>query len=117
MHELGLCEDIVAAVERHAGGRTVVRVRVRVGRLHHVHPEAFEQSFSLAAAGGVAEHATAELVLVPVRTRCRECDGDAESDEQIVACPACGSFEIELTGGDELVLESLEYAPVSTERS
>ena len=117
MHEFGLCEDIVAAVERHAAGRTVVRVRVRVGRLHHVHPEAFEQSFALAAAGGVAESATAELVLLPVRAHCRECDEDAESDEQIIACPACGSFEIDLTGGDELMLESLAYATVAAERS
>ena len=34
----GLCSSIVDAVERRAGDRSVVRVRVRVGRLHHVHP-------------------------------------------------------------------------------
>jgi len=110
MHELGLCEDIVAAVEKRATGRTVARVRVRVGGLHHVHPEAFEQSFAVAAAGGVAEGARAELVLLPVRARCRACGVDAEADELIVVCPACGSFDVELTGGDELLLELLEYA-------
>ncbi|HEY2429753.1 MAG TPA: hydrogenase maturation nickel metallochaperone HypA [Acidimicrobiales bacterium] len=117
MHELGLCEDIVAAVEQRAAGRAVARVRVRVGRLHHVHPEAFEQSFAMAAAGGVAEEATAELVLLPVRARCGACGGEAEADELMTACPACGSFDLELTGGDELVLESLEYAsPAATGR-
>ena len=25
------------------------------------------------------------------------------------ACPGCGSVDIELVGGDELVLESIEY--------
>ena len=114
MHELGLCEDIVAAVEQRAAGRDVVRVRVRVGRLHHVHPEAFEQSFAVAAAGSVAEDAAAELVLLPVRAHCRACGHDAEADEIIPLCMACGSVDIELTGGDELVLESLEYAPVRT---
>jgi hypothetical protein len=64
VHELGLCASIVDAVENRAGTRPVARVRVRVGRLHHVHPEAFEQSFAVAAAGTVAEHAVAELVLV-----------------------------------------------------
>jgi hydrogenase nickel incorporation protein HypA/HybF len=111
MHELGLCEDIVAAVEQRAAGRTVVAVRVRVGRLHHVHPEAFEQSFAVAAAGGVADGAVAELVLVPVRAACNECGEQSESDELMTACPSCGSFDIELTGGDELMLEWLEYAP------
>ena len=117
MHELGLCEDIVAAVEQRAAGRPVARVRVRVGRLHHVHPEAFDQSYARAATGGAAEGAVAELVLLPVRAHCAACDADAEGDELITACPACGSFDLELTGGEELVLESLEYrAPATTGR-
>ena len=109
MHELGLCEAIVGAVERRAGEREVTHVRVRVGRLHHVHPEAFEQSFLMAAAGTVASEARAELVLLPVRARCRSCDGEVETDEMPLACPACGGVDMALTGGDELVLESIEY--------
>jgi hydrogenase assembly chaperone HypC/HupF len=67
MHELGLCSSIVDAIERRAGDRPVARVRVQVGRPHHVHPEAFDQSFAVAALGTVAQDAAAELVPVPVR--------------------------------------------------
>lgn len=109
MHELGLCEDIVAAVEARAQERPVARVTVRVGRLHHVHEDAFEQSFAMAAAGGVAEGASAELVLLPVTATCQECGQASEAMELIAVCPGCGSFSVELTGGDELVLESIEY--------
>ena len=87
----------------------MARVRVRVGRLHHVHPEAFEQSFQIAAAGGVAEEAVAELVLIPVRARCGACGAETEADEAVAACGACGSFEVEVVAGDELTLESIEY--------
>ena len=59
------------AVARRAGERPVAQVRVRVGRLHHVHPEAFDQSFAMAAMGTVAEGAGADLVLLPVRARRR----------------------------------------------
>ncbi|MBA3304139.1 MAG: hydrogenase maturation nickel metallochaperone HypA [Acidimicrobiia bacterium] len=114
MHELGLCEAILHRVEERAGDRPVARVRVRVGRLHHVHPEAFEQSFSIAAAGGVAEEAVAELVLVPVRAGCRACGTETEADEQVLACPACGSVEVEITAGDELTLESIEYVAMAS---
>ena len=119
MHELGLCEDIVAAIEQRAGDRAVARVRVRVGRLHHVHEDAFAQSFAMAAAGGVADGADAELVLLPVQARCTTCGADSQASELIAACPDCGSFDIELTGGDELVLESIEYRPsvVAADRS
>lgn len=110
MHELGLCDSIVRRVEERAGGRQVARVKVRVGRLHHVHPEAFEQSFAIAAGGGVVEGAVAELVLIPVRAHCSACGQDSEDDEQIIACLSCGSLEVAITAGDELTLESIEYA-------
>lgn len=109
MHELGLCEAIVDAVCRRAGSRPVARVRVRVGLLHHVHPEAFAQSFELAAGGTVAEGADAELVLVPIAGRCQQCSTTFETGERVAACPSCGSYSIEQTGGDELTLELLEY--------
>jgi hydrogenase nickel incorporation protein HypA/HybF len=109
MHELGLCTSIVGAIERRAGERPVARVRVRVGRLHHVHPEAFEQSFAVAAMGTIAEDAAAELVMVPADAHCEECGADWECDEMPLACPSCGWIEIKLSGGDELVLELIEY--------
>ena len=109
MHELGLCSSIVEAIERRAGERSVARVRVQVGRLHHVHPEAFEQSFAVAAMGTVAEDAEAELVLLPVRARCGDCGASWDCDEIPLACPTCEAVAVELVGGDELVLESIEY--------
>jgi len=114
MHELGMCEAIVDAIERRAGQRPVAHVRVRVGRLHHVHPEAFDQAFAMAAAGSVAEDASAELVMLPVRGRCHACHADFEAEDSFgygyrEACPKCGGVDVEMTGGDELVLESIEY--------
>ena len=94
------CNSIVDAVERRAGDRKVAKVRVRVGRLLHVHPEAFEQSFSIAAHGTVAEDAGAELVLLPVGARCVGCGQVWEAEEVPVACPKCAAVDIELVGGD-----------------
>jgi hydrogenase nickel incorporation protein HypA/HybF len=109
VHELGLCSSIVDAIERRAGDRSVEQVRVRVGRLHHVHPEAFDQSFAIAAMGTVAQDAGAELVFLPVRAKCADCGTAWESEDIPYACPSCGGGGVELTGGDELVLESIVY--------
>jgi hydrogenase nickel incorporation protein HypA/HybF len=109
VHELGLCTSIVDAIERRAGQRPVAHVRIRVGRLHHVHPEAFDQSFAIAAMGTVVESAAAELVLLPVRAHCGSCGDTWAGDEVPLACPRCGSVDLDLVGGDELVLESIEY--------
>lgn len=116
MHELGLCDDVVAAVERRAAGRPVRRVRVRAGCLLHVHPGAFEQSFAIAAAGTVAEGAEAELVVEPLQVRCAACGRTGSATELVEACPGCGSLDVELAGGVQLVLESLEYRPPADRR-
>src|ERR1700722_6770695 len=108
MHELGLCTSIVDAIEKRAGERSVAHVRVRVGRLNHVHPDAFAQSFPLAGMGTVVGDADAELVMLPVVAHCVGCGTTWEGEEMPVGCPTCGSVDIELVGGDELVLESIE---------
>jgi len=112
-----MCASVVDAVERRAAGRPVARVRVRVGALLHVHPEAFGQSFEVAAAGGVAEGAQAELVVVPARAACGACGSEFEVYSQPAACPACGEIAFEVDGGEELTLVSIEYRPPAMEAS
>ena len=93
MHELGLCASIVDAVEQRAAGRPVARV----------------QSFAVAAMGTVADATQAELVMLPVRARCTRCGVTWEGESLPELCAACSSVDLELIGGDELILESVEY--------
>ncbi|MCW2885939.1 MAG: hydrogenase expression/synthesis, HypA [Streptosporangiaceae bacterium] len=65
MHEFGLCEAILDAVENRAHGRRVTQVRVRIGAQHAVAEPALAQSFEMVAAGSVADGAAIELVTVP----------------------------------------------------
>jgi hydrogenase nickel incorporation protein HypA/HybF len=66
MHEFGLCEGILDAVERRAAGREVAGVRVRVGEALRVAEPALDQAFTLASEGTVAEGAQIEMVEVDV---------------------------------------------------
>jgi hydrogenase nickel incorporation protein HypA/HybF len=109
VHELSYCEGVLDAVERRAGGRQVAAVGVRIGAVHRVVAAAFQQSFAIAAAGGPAADAVTSLVVVPVRGHCVDCTGDFTSADPAPACPACGSLRVRVEGGDEVVLEWLEY--------
>jgi hydrogenase nickel incorporation protein HypA/HybF len=115
MHEMSYCEGVLEAVERRAGGRRVERIGVRIGAVHRVVAEAFEQSFQIAAAGGPAAAATTEVVVVPVTGHCMDCRNDFESTDAQPACPACGSFEVAATGGDEVILAWLQYAEAAVD--
>ena len=113
MHEMSYCEGVLEAVERRAAGRPVARIGVRIGAIHRVVAAAFDQSFRMAATGGPAEGAATELVVVPVHGHCMDCRRDFESDDPSPACPGCGSLDVAVEGGDEVVLEWLQYIGTS----
>lgn len=115
MHELSYCEGVLEAVERRASGRPVARVGVRIGAVHRVVAAAFQQSFTIAAVGGPAAEAVTELVVVPVHGHCMDCRSDFSAADPSPACPSCGSLDVAVDGGDEVVLEWLEYVDTSAE--
>jgi hydrogenase nickel incorporation protein HypA/HybF len=114
VHEMSYCEGVLEAVERRAAGRAVSRVGVRIGAVHRVVADAFQQSFELAAADGPAAGARTVVVVVPVHGHCMDCRRDFESPDPSPACPACGSLDVAVEGGDEVVLEWIAYADAAT---
>lgn len=108
MHELGLCEAIVDATLTRARGRRVRAVRVRVGG-HPVDPEVINHGVRVAALGTVAEDVRVEVVAQPMVLRCRECGCEASADDAmaLIACRRCGGLDIDASGAEEVVLESI----------
>jgi hydrogenase nickel incorporation protein HypA/HybF len=115
MHEMSYCEGVLDAVMRRAKGRPVAAVGVRIGAIHRVVADAFQQSFELAAAGGPAAGARTEVVVIPVHGHCMDCRRDFDAPDPSPPCPACGSLDVATDGGDEVILEWLEYAGAAAE--
>jgi hydrogenase nickel incorporation protein HypA/HybF len=113
VHEIGLCEGVVETVLRRAAGRPVQRIRLRAGVKHAIVPESMSQAFTMVAAGTEAATAAVDLVTVPARLTCDECGTQADTVDLLAPCPSCGGDRVRLAGGDELVLESIEYAPAA----
>ena len=44
----------------------------------------------------------------PAISRCRQCGASTEIAEMVIDCPQCGSPEIVIEEGRELLLESIE---------
>jgi hydrogenase nickel incorporation protein HypA/HybF len=108
MHELSIAEAIVAVSSRHAAGRRVSEVEVKVGALRQVVPSALEFAFELVVAGSPLEGAELRIETVPATGRCSDCGAQSRLDGFPFACAACGSVDLELVGGEELLVESIE---------
>jgi hydrogenase nickel incorporation protein HypA/HybF len=108
MHELSIAQSIAEIVCRHAAGRRVSKVELKVGRLRQVVPSSLSFSFELVAQGTVAEGAELEMHAVPAVAICRECDAETELHAFPFQCAACGGFDLRIVAGEELEVESIE---------
>jgi hydrogenase nickel incorporation protein HypA/HybF len=108
MHELSIAEAVVDIAVRHARGRRVTAVELEVGHLRQVVPPALEFAFELVAQGTPAEGAELHLEVVPAAGRCRSCGQETPLPGFPLTCRSCGGFDVEVTQGEELRVDSLE---------
>jgi Zn finger protein HypA/HybF involved in hydrogenase expression len=117
MHELALSRAIVDAAMRHADGRPVRVVHVKLGSLRQAVPASLNFYFELVAREAGCDGARLELEPVAARLRCPRCGRDwdpapppltehgevPEGTLPVIAsfgCPDCGAAGEVLAGGD-----------------
>lgn len=112
MHELSIAESIIEIANRHAAGRRVNKVWLKVGHLRQVVPSALAFSFELVAEGTPVEGAELQMEEVPATGLCRDCGAESRLESFPLQCKSCGGFDLELLSGEELYVESLELEEV-----
>lgn len=109
MHEAALALDLVDLVTQRASGARVSRVRLEIGKLAAVLPEALAFAFGCAIEGTPLEGAALELIEVPGRARCRACSATLTLERPFGRC-ACGCSDLEWLSGEELKVREIEVA-------
>jgi hydrogenase nickel incorporation protein HypA/HybF len=117
MHELSIADAIVRIACAHAGGRRIETVEVKVGHLRQVVPDALAFAFTLVAEGTEAEGAALLMEEVPAAGICRMCGSESDLPGFPLACDACGSLDVELVRGEELLVDALTMEGVPSGRS
>ncbi|GHJ42550.1 hydrogenase maturation nickel metallochaperone HypA [Streptomyces sp. TS71-3] len=112
MHELSIATALVDRAEevaRRHGDRAVTAVRIRVGELAGVVPDALRFSFGLAAAGTAAAAAVLHVEDVRARARCEPCDTTfAVGTPPFLWCPRCELPASGVVSGRELEITAVE---------
>jgi hydrogenase nickel incorporation protein HypA/HybF len=115
MHELSIAAAVVEAAEaaaREHGAPAVEAVRLRVGRLSGVVPDALRFSFGVAAEGTALAGADLLVEEVPGLARCAPCAADfAVEDTGGLWCPRCRRPAAGLVTGRELEIAAVTLAP------
>ena len=111
MHEMSLAEGVLQIIEdtaRREGATRVKQVVLEIGRLSAVEPSALTFCFDVVTRGSVAEGAELVMDEVPGSGWCLPCGETVAIAERYAACPKCGSYQVQPTGGTEMRVREIE---------
>ncbi len=111
MHEMSLAESVLQLVEETAIREKAQRVKLvvlEIGRLSSVEPEAMRFCFEAVTRDSIAQGASLEIVVTPGLGWCMPCGAEVEMAESYGACPRCGSYQVQPTGGMEMRVREIE---------
>jgi hydrogenase nickel incorporation protein HypA/HybF len=107
MHELSVSSAVLDTVLKHAAGRRVTVVSLRIGHLRQVVPDSLAFYFELVSRETLCEGARLEQEIVPARLRCEGCGSEWDPEDAWFRCTGCGGPG-EVIAGNELEVESIE---------
>ena len=112
MHELALSQAIVDTAVRHAEGRRVSSVQMRIGTLRQVVPDSLAFYFEIVSRDTLCDGAQLDHELVTALLECQECGEtwDPLGSAPTFRCPSCG------TGGDVVRGGEFEVESITVEK-
>jgi len=111
MHELSLACSLIEEAEKVLDAENATRatcVTVGIGKLSGIELDAFEFAFPMAAEGTRLENSTLTLQELPIAVHCRVCKKESNPTFPRCVCTFCDSDDIELLGGREFNIQSME---------
>ncbi|MBO0613312.1 MAG: hydrogenase maturation nickel metallochaperone HypA [Pseudomonadota bacterium] len=111
MHEMSLCEGVLQIIETEAKRqqfRKVKTVWLAIGVMSGVEIEAMRFCFDVIVRNTLADGATLEIIEVPAEAWCLECAQTVSIQQRYDACPHCGSYQLQVTSGEEMRIKELE---------
>lgn len=111
MHEISLCEGILSALEENAEKQNYTRVKtvwLEIGNLSGVEIEAMRFGFDVVMKNSLADGAKLEIIEVPGQAWCMQCSKTVAAEQRFSACPDCGSYQLQVTAGEEMRIKELE---------
>ncbi len=112
MHELSIVEALIEQVgqelDRAGQPGRAAKLELSIGLLSGVNCDSLRFAFDLLSPGTRVEGAEVVIDEPKPTCHCRSCNSSRQIDELTPHCPACGSDDILIEGGREMLLQSIE---------
>ena len=117
MHELAVTQQLLQLALKQAasaGAQRVTALSLAIGEMSTFSDDAVGFCWEHVARGTICEDATLRFTRVPAALTCLDCGQVHRWQGEPMPCPSCGSLRLELSAGDDLLLESIEVETETT---
>ena len=103
-----LIEQVEAEVEKSGEKGRITKLDLVIGRLSGVHADSIRFAYEVLSQDSILDRAELRISEPSAYLACHACDHRESISELEMRCPSCGSGDIGIEGGRDLVLQSIE---------
>lgn len=111
MHEQSIVTYLLTEAVSNAGkekASRILSIKLVVGEMTGVEKDSVIFYFGFLSKNTIAEGASLEFEYTKAQLRCRDCDIIFPKERSDFICPQCNKKVVEIVGGRELYIESME---------
>ncbi len=111
MHEMSIAQSLMDILREEMlthNAKTLRSVRLNIGQMSAIVPDALSFCFQIITGGTELEGAKLIMDIIPLMGYCKECDKKFEIKDYAFLCPTCGSTKINTIGGQDLSIVEME---------
>ncbi len=111
MHELSIAMQIIEIAEEEATkheASSISSLKLDIGTLSGIEPEALELAMEEAVKGSLAHNAKVLFNYIQAVAVCEDCCHEFNSQDYFKTCPFCNSLNTSLIKGKELKIASID---------
>lgn len=111
MHEMSIAQSLIDILREEMlthNAKTLRSVRLNIGQMSAIVPDALSFCFQIITGGTELEGARLIMDIIPLMGYCNECEKEFEIKDYAFLCPSCGSTKINTIGGQDLSIVEIE---------
>jgi len=110
MHEMSIAiniVDIAVDTARKSSAKKINEIVVDIGRLAGIIPDSLLFCYDSACKDTIAEGSQLKLNIIQAKAVCDSCGHEFDADSPVPLCPKCENLVLQVSGGRELKIKSI----------
>ncbi len=113
MHEMSIAVNILKIAADELSKRGIEKMKMRelklsVGKMMQVVPESLKYALEILGKSEGFDNALYVVIDCPLEVECKDCGFKKSLSEVDMVCAGCGSYNLKITGGRELKIDSID---------